>query len=113
MRLPSTPCCSNFCGRRVFFGVADFFFAKRLFFRNGEGGEWRAWRATVGVKAKDNGGACFTLDFDITPTKGRQPSHPHRNGFFYSFHATCAPTPIYRNLEFVTLVGRWVMQSFA
>ena len=26
----------------VFFGVADFFFAKRLFFRNGEGGEGRA-----------------------------------------------------------------------
>ena len=83
MRLPSTRCCSNFCGRRVFFGVADFFFAKRLFFRNGEGGEWRAWRATVGVKAKDNGGACFTLDFDITPTKGRQPSHPHRGDFLF------------------------------
>ena len=72
-----------FCGRRVFFGEADFFFAKRLFFRNGEGGEWRASRVTVGVKAKDNGGACFTLDFDITPTKGRQPSHPHRGDFLF------------------------------
>ena len=51
-----------------FFGGADFFFAKRLFFRNGEGGEWRASRVTVGVKAKDNGGACFTLDFGITHT---------------------------------------------
>ena len=67
----------------VFFGGADFFFAKRLFFRNGEGGEWRASRVTVGVKAKDNGGACFTLDFDITPTKGRQPSHPHRGDFLF------------------------------
>ena len=66
-----------------FFGGADFFFAKRLFFRNGEGGEWRASRVTVGVKAKDNGGACFTLDFDITPTKGRQPSHPHRGDFLF------------------------------
>ena len=66
-----------------FFGVADFFFAKRLFFRNGEGGEWRASRVTVGVKAKDNGEACFTLDFDITPTKGRQPSHPHRGDFLF------------------------------
>ena len=70
-----------------FFGVADFFFAKRLFFRNGEGGEWRAWRATVGVKAKDNGGACFTLDFGITHTIGRQPSPPHRGDFlFFSIH---------------------------
>ena len=51
-----------------FFGGADFFFAKRLFFRNGEGGEWRASRVTVCVKAKDNGGACFTLDFGITHT---------------------------------------------
>ena len=75
-----------------FFGGADFFFAKRLFFRYGEGGEGRASRATVGVTAKDNGGACFPLDFGITPTKGRQPSHPHRSGFFCSFHATCVPT---------------------
>ncbi|MDD5818686.1 MAG: hypothetical protein PUE05_09280, partial [bacterium] len=79
----------------VFFGGADFFFAKRLFFRYGEGCEGRASRATVGVTAKDNGGACYPLDFGITPTKGRQPSHPHRSGFFYSFHATYAP--IYRN----------------
>ena len=68
--------CPTVCGRRIFFGGADFFFAKRLFFRNGEGGEWRASRVTVGVKAKDNGGACFPLDFGIIPTKGRQPSHP-------------------------------------
>ena len=74
-----------------FFGGADFFFAKRLFFRYGEGCEGRASRATVGVTAKDNGGACFPLDFGITPTKGRQPSHPHRSGFFCSFHATCVP----------------------
>ena len=41
----------------------------------------------MGVKAKDNGGACFTLDFDITPTKGRLPSHPHRGDFlFFSIH---------------------------
>ena len=51
-----------------FFGGADFFFAKRLFFRNGEGGEWQASRVTVGVMAKDNGGACFPLDFGITHT---------------------------------------------
>ncbi|MDD5818400.1 MAG: hypothetical protein PUE05_07745 [bacterium] len=44
------------------------------------------------MTAKDNGGACFPLDFGITPTKGRQPSHPHRSGFFCSFHATCVPT---------------------
>ena len=70
-----------------FFGEADFFFAKRLFFRNGEGCEWRALRVTVGVKAKDNGGACFPLDFGITPTKGRQPSHHHRGDFlFFSIH---------------------------
>ena len=84
-----------------FFGGADFFFAKRLFFRYGEGCEGRASRATVGVTAKDNGGACFPLDFGITPTKGRQPSHPHRSGFFCSFHATCAPPPTYRNLGFM------------
>ena len=84
--------CPTVCGRRVFFGGADFFFAKRLFFRYGEGCEGRASRATVGVTAKDNGGACFPLDFGITPTKGRQPSHPHRSGFFCSFHATCVPT---------------------
>ena len=53
----------------------------------------------MGVTAKDNGGACFPLDFGIIPTKGRQPSHPHRSGFFCSFHATCVPG--YRNLEFV------------
>ena len=52
----------------VFFRRSRLFFAKRLFFRNGEGGEWRASRVTVGVKAKDNGGACFTLDFGITHT---------------------------------------------
>ena len=52
----------------AFFAVGVFFFAKRLFFRNGEGGEWRASRVTVGVKAKDNGGACFPLDFGITHT---------------------------------------------
>ena len=46
----------------------------------------------MGVTAKDNGGACFPLDFGITPTKGRQPPHPHRSGFFCSFHATCVPT---------------------
>ena len=67
----------------VFFGGADFFFAKRLFFRNGEGGEWRASRVTVGVKAKDNGEACFTLDFDIMHTIGRQPSPPHRGDFLF------------------------------
>ena len=74
---------------------ACFFFAKRLFFRYGEGCEGRASRATVGVTAKDNGGACFPLDFGITPTKGRQPSHPHRSGFFCSFHATYAPTWVF------------------
>ena len=45
-------------GGGFFFGGADFFFAKRLFFRYGEGCEGRASRATVGVTAKDNGGAC-------------------------------------------------------
>ena len=83
MDIPSKRCCSFFVVGVFFFGVADFFFAKRLFFRNGEGGEWRASRVTVGVKAKDNGGACFPLDFGITPTKGRQPSHPHRSGFLF------------------------------
>ena len=81
-------------GRRFFFGGADFFFAKRLFFRYGEGCEGRASRATVGVTAKDNGGACFPLVFGIMPTIGRQPSHPHRSGFFYSFHATYLLPPI-------------------
>ena len=90
--MPSIRCCSVFAAGVFFFGGADFFFAKRLFFRYGEGGEGRASRATVGVTAKDNGGACFPLDFGITPTKGRQPSHPHRSGFFCSFHATCVPT---------------------
>ena len=85
-----------------FFGGADFFFAKRLFFRYGKVCEGRALRATVGVTAKDNGGACFPLVFDITPTIGRQPSHPHRSGFFCSFHATYVPT--YRNLGFM---GGW------
>ena len=66
-----------------FFGVADFFFAKRLFFRNGEGGEWRALWVTVGVKAKDNGEACFPLDFGFTHTIGRQPSPPHRGDFLF------------------------------
>ena len=51
-----------------FFGGADFFFAKRLFFRYGEGCEGRASRASVGVTAKDNGGACFPLDFGIMHT---------------------------------------------
>ena len=90
--MPSIRCCSVFAAGVFFFGGADFFFAKRLFFRYGEGCEGRASRATVGVTAKDNGGACFPLDFGITPTKGRQPSHPHRSGFFCSFHATCAPS---------------------
>ena len=90
--MPSIRCCSVFAAGVFFFSRADFFFAKRLFFRYGEGGEGRASRATVGVTAKDNGGACFPLDFGITPTKGRQPSHPHRSGFFCSFHATCVPT---------------------
>ena len=90
--MPSIRCCSVFAAGVFFFGGADFFFAKRLFFRYGEGCEGRASRATVGVTAKDNGGACFPLDFGITPTKGRQPSHPHRSGFFCSFHATCVPT---------------------
>ena len=71
--------------RSFFFGGADFFFAKRLFFRYGEGCVGRASRATVGVTAKDNGGACFPLDFGIKPTIGRQPSHPHRSGFFIRF----------------------------
>ena len=86
--MPSIRCCSVFAAGVFFFGEADFFFAKRLFFRYGEGCEGRASRATVGVTAKDNGGACFPLDFGITPTIGRQPSHPHRSGFFCSFHAT-------------------------
>ena len=85
--MPSIRCCSVFAAGVFFFGGADFFFAKRLFFRNGEGGEWRASRVTVGVKAKDNGRACFTLDFGITHTIGRQPSHPHRGDFlFFSIH---------------------------
>ena len=74
----------------VFFVVGVFFFRRsRLFlreatfFRNGEGGEWRASRVTVGVKAKDNGEACFTLDFDIMHTIGRQPSPPHRGDFLF------------------------------
>ena len=75
----------------VFFGGADFFFAKRLFFRYGEGCEGRASRATVGVTAKDNGGACFPLDFGITHTIGRQPSHPHRSGFFIRFMPRMSP----------------------
>ena len=80
MDMPSTR-CATVSSRRVFFRRS------RLFFRNGEGGEWRASRVTVGVKAKDNGGACFTLDFDITHTIGRQPSHPHRGDFlFFSIH---------------------------
>ena len=83
MGMPPIRCCSVFAAGVFFFGEADFFFAKRLFFRYGEGCEGRASRATVGVTAKDNGGACFTLDFDITPTKGRQPSHPHRGDFLF------------------------------
>ena len=90
--MPSIRCCSVFAAGVFFFGGADFFFAKRLFFRYGEGCEGRASRATVGVTAKDNGGACFPLDFGITHTIGRQPSHPHRSGFFCSFHATYVPT---------------------
>ena len=82
MDMPSTR-CATVSSRRVFFRRSRLFFAKRLFFRNGEGGEWRASRVTVGVKAKDNGGACFTLDFGITHTIGRQPSHPHRGDFFF------------------------------
>ena len=68
---------------QFFFGEADFFSAKRLFFRNGEGGEWRASRVTVGVTAKDNGEACFPLDFGFTHTIGRQPSPPHRGDFLF------------------------------
>ena len=85
--MPSIRCCSVFAAGVFFFGGADFFFAKRLFFRYGEGCEGRASRATVGVTAKDNGGACFPLDFGITHTIGRQPSHPHRGDFlFFSIH---------------------------
>ena len=70
----------------AFFAVGGFF-REATFFRNGEGGEWRASRVTVGVKAKDNGGACFPLDFGITHTIGRQPSPPHRGDFlFFSIH---------------------------
>ena len=68
---------------KFFFGEADFFSAKRLFFRNGEGGEWRASRVTVCVTAKDNGEACFPLDFGFTHTIGRQPSPPHRGDFLF------------------------------
>ena len=68
---------------QFFFGEADFFSAKRLFLRNGEGGEWRASRVTVCVTAKDNGEACFPLDFGITHTIGRQPSPPHRCDFLF------------------------------
>ena len=82
MDMPSTR-CATVSSRRIFFGEADFFFAKRLFFRNGEGGEWRTLRVTVGVMAKDNGGACFPLDFGITHTIGRQPSPPHRGDFLF------------------------------
>ena len=76
-----------YCLRQACFFSAEptFFFAKRLFFRYGEGCEGRAWRATVCVTAKDNGEACFPLDFDITHTIGRQPSHPHSSGFFVRF----------------------------
>ena len=76
MDMPSTR-CATVSSRRVFFRRS------RLFFRNGEGGEWRALRVTVGVKAKDNGGACFPLDFGITHTIGRQPSPPHRGDFLF------------------------------
>ena len=68
---------------QFFFGEADFFSAKRLFLRNGEGGEWRASRVTVCVTAKDNGEACFPLDFGFTHTIGRQPSPPHRGDFLF------------------------------
>ena len=83
--MPSIRCCSVFAAGVFFFGGADFFFAKRLFFRYGEGCVGRASRATVGVTAKDNGGACFPLDFGITHAIRRQPSHPHRSGFFIRF----------------------------
>ena len=83
-----------------FFGGADFFFAKRLFFRYGEGCEGRALRATVAGEWGYNGENSFSAFIPIRLTTiGRQPSHPHRSGFFYSFHATYVPT--YRNLEFV------------
>ena len=65
-----------------FFGGADFFFAKRLFFRYGEGCEGRAKRATVGVTAKDNGGACFPLDFASCTRKGVSPHIPTVAAFF-------------------------------
>ena len=45
----------------------------------------------MGVTAKDNGGACFPLDFGIMPTIGRQPSHPHRSGFFFRFMPRMPP----------------------
>ena len=89
--MPSIRCCSVFAAGVFFFGGADFFFAKRLFFRYGEGCKGRASRATVGVTAKDNGGACFPLDFGITHTIGRQPSHPHRSGFFIRFMPRMSP----------------------
>ena len=89
--MPSIRCCSVFAAGVFFFGGAGFFFAKRLFFRYGEGCEGRASRATVGVTAKDNGGACFPLDFGITHTIGRQPSHPHRSGFFVRFMPRMSP----------------------
>ena len=76
-----------FSAEPTFFSRSDFFSATVRDVRG------RASRAIVGVTAKDNGGACFPLDFGITPTKGRQPSHPHRSGFFCSFHATSVSPP--------------------
>ncbi len=76
--------CPTVCGRRVFFGGADFFFAKRLFFRYGEGCEGRASRATVAGEWGYNGENSFSAFIPIRlPTIGRQPSHPHRSGFFF------------------------------
>ena len=82
-----------------FFGGADFFFAKRLFFRYGEGCEGRALRATVAGEWGYNGENSFSAFIPIRlPTIGRQPSHPHRSGFFIRFMPqesppACGSTP--------------------
>ena len=59
----------------VFFGGADFFFAKRLFFRYGEGCEGRASRATVAGEWGYNGENSFSA---LSPFAcSRQGVSPH------------------------------------
>ena len=85
-----------------FFGGADFFFAERLFFRYGEGCEGRASRANVAGEWGYNGENSFSTFIPIRlPTIGRQPSHPHRSGFFIRFmpHES-PPVGVFRHNRF-------------